>query len=423
MTARNLLLSLGALAIVAACSDTRLPVEPNDHGRALFTYGDGNGPAVTPTVVAMVAGPGYNNKDPRYACGLDDSGAPLGFKVDNPAQGSGAVGGFDYELDGLLFHWQTSTSFAGTVWVKGGTVNNVYDYSGSPRHLDNNLTAPVNPNTGRPYGVSHVIFCYGGGDDPPQSLLTVQKFYDANADGVYQLGEALLEGWKFSLALGGAPATAEYTTYMALVNEGTAYEAFEYMPQQGNWMQTYPVPNLHEGFISAGGTTLEFGNLCIGAGGGYTLGFWSNKNGQRRLEDTPGALAALVALNLRNANGTHFDPATYAAFRTWLLNANATNMAYMLSAQMAAIKLNVLSGSVSGVVLIYAPGTTSANALGFATVAAVLAEADAELGLHGLVLSGSPFRTYQEALKIALDKANNNYNFVQPEPCAYTFPE
>ena len=89
-------------------------------------------------------------------------------------------------------------------------------------------------------------------------------------------------------------------------------------------------------------------------------------------------------------------------------------MAYMLSAQLAAMELNVFNGFVNGNALIYAPGTLSANALGFATVNAVMAEANTELGLHAVATAAGPIRTYQEALKNALDRGNNNLNFVQP---------
>jgi hypothetical protein len=87
------------------------------------------------------------------------------------------------------------------------------------------------------------------------------------------------------------------------------------------------------------------------------------------------------------------------------------------------MELNVYNGFVSGSSLIYAPGTTSANSLGFATVSAVMAEADAELAAHGIVLAGSPYRNYQEALKNALDRANNNLTFVQSTPCAFSFAD
>ena len=125
-----------------------------------------------------------------------------------------------------------------------------------------------------------------------------------------------------------------------------------------------------------------------------------------------GALSFLSSLNLRDGNGNNFDPSSYTAFRSWLLNANATNMAYMLSAQLAAMELNVYEGFVDGSRLIYAPGTNSANSNGFASVNAIMAEANTELGLHGLTLAGDPNRSYQEALKNALDNANNNLTFV-----------
>jgi hypothetical protein len=88
----------------------------------------------------------------------------------------------------------------------------------------------------------------------------------------------------------------------------------------------------------------------------------------------------------------------------------------MLSAQLAAMELNVYNGLVDGTALIYAPGTLGANVNGFATVNVVMAEANAALGLNGLVLAGNPARAYYEALKDALDDANNNLTFVQSGP-------
>jgi hypothetical protein len=216
----------------------------------------------------------------------------------------------------------------------------------------------------------------------------------------------------------------------------------------GTWIQTAPQPGSEvisngetatanagmqwEGAVAEGGFDgLYFGNVCLGDGGGKTLGFWSNKNGEKRMGQTLGmaaALAGLSAQNLRNPNGTHFDPATYKKFRDWLLAGNATNMAYMLSVQYSAMWLNVnaVNGSNPGVnpnSMIYAPGTNSANFLGFATVGAVMAEANTELGLHGTAGANDPWRSYQEALKNALDRANNNLNFVNQQPCAVIYPQ
>ncbi len=173
--------------------------------------------------------------------------------------------------------------------------------------------------------------------------------------------------------------------------------------------------------VADGGTTsgINFGNICLGAGGGLTLGFWSNKNGQAL--ETATDFTLLSGLNLVNANGSARDFTSTLAnnkkdLNSWLLNATATNMAYMLSAQLAAMELNVAHGFVNGNALIYAPGTTSANALGFATVNAVMAEGNSLLIAPGNVtVAASALRTSEEAVKTALDKANNNLNFVEPD--------
>jgi hypothetical protein len=84
--------------------------------------------------------------------------------------------------------------------------------------------------------------------------------------------------------------------------------------------------------------------------------------------------------------------------------------------------LNVEAGFVDGGATVYAadlhalyptgspvPGL---GADGSISINALMAAADAELGLHGSVRSGSPFRPLQSAMKNALDLANNNQNFI-----------
>lgn len=254
----------------------------------------------------------------------------------------------------------------------------------------------------------------GGGGPVEISELHVIKFYDANANGINDDGQ-LITGWKVRIQ-----DSIDYIRYtpVDIVIDPDDYTVSEFLPIETCWMPTTPI-SVNVTLENDEDETVEFGNLCLGPGGGKTLGFWSNKNGQALFGSDD--LAAMVALNLRNGDGTDFNPANYSAFRTWLLGAKATNMAYMLSAQLAAMKLNVLNGFVSGTALVYAPGATSANALGFTNVNALMAEANAELGLHGSTLSDSPYRAYQEALKDALDNANNNKTFVQPTPCPFTF--
>ena len=273
------------------------------------------------------------------------------------------------------------------------------------------------------------------------------KYYDANANGVRDGTEVGIAGFKIALSITYADAT---TANLVVVTDATGAWSYDTLPVGssvtvsevmpiGHWMQTGPLNGTTLGgdaATAAGGswvivdvdqsiTGLDFGNLCLGAGGGHTLGFWSNKNGQARFD--AGDLAAMVALNLRNANGTAFNPTSYSGFKSWLLKATATNMSYMLSAQLSAMVLNVREGTangfVSGSALVYAPGAGNTGVNNqFITINDLITAANNELGLHGLVLSGSPFRTYQEALKNALDAGNNNLNFVQAGPCPVVYP-
>jgi hypothetical protein len=260
-------------------------------------------------------------------------------------------------------------------------------------------------------------FKVGPTTTPAFGKLSVLKFYDVNANGVFDFGETEIVGWKINIA---GSIGDQFTPYSALLPPDT-YVVSEYMPIETNWYATRP-KQFNIVLLDKTSQTVEFGNLCTGPGGGRTLGFWSNKNGAELINNSSVAtLTALRALNLRNASGNNFDPTSYTQLRTWLLSGNAVNMAYMLSVQMSAMHLNVANNLVSGTALVYAPGAVNANALGFIQINALLNEANTELGLHGLVAADSPFRSYQEALKNALDNANNNLSFVQATPCVFTF--
>jgi hypothetical protein len=255
-----------------------------------------------------------------------------------------------------------------------------------------------------------------GGGDPESATLNVKKFYDANVNGLDDDGIEI-EGWEFSV-VDGVAFYGLLTPLALLVQAPDTYTVTESTPLETNWLHTTPT-SVVQAVVDGESYDIAFGNVGRGGGGGLTLGFWSNKNGLALVD--PADRAALSALNLRNADGSAFDAATNAALKTWLLNASATNMAYMLSVQLAVMKLNVLNGFVSGSAVIHAPGASSADANGFMTVNALMAEADASLLANGVTVAAGPIRTYQEALKNALDKGNNNLNFVQATPCAFSF--
>lgn len=277
-------------------------------------------------------------------------------------------------------------------------------------------------------------------EPPPSGTITVRKFYDKNANGLDD--DSLdINGWRIDITDG--TSYVRYTP-VSITVQPDDYTVTESTPIETNWVHTAsflngtaqsPLSKTVGPFTVANGDTdaVVFGNLCLGAGGGHTLGFWSNKNGQATMNDGPAGgspsnninpeLALLTSLHLKDGNANDFNPTSYSQFRTWLLSANATNMAYMLSAQLAAMALNVEAGFVDPSALIFAPQTSSANTLGFATVQQIINEANAALQANPDTTASGTARTDQEELKNALDNANNNRTFVQATPCAFNFVE
>ena len=264
--------------------------------------------------------------------------------------------------------------------------------------------------------------------DCPKARVCVTKFYDANANGVQDNGEIDIAGWQFRVFGHDNLQLWKETPKCAYVRIGT-YTLLERSANELNWIHTTPTEvefDVETDYTEE----VTFGNVCIGGGGGFTIGYWSNKNGQNL--ETNSDFAALTALNLVKTNGQGQDfTGTLAQNKTllknFLLGANATNMANMLSAQLAAMKLNVLHGFVNGSALVYAPalstcGTvTGLSSLGFISVNDLMSAANQSLFDHPLTQAGNPDRACQEALKNALDDANNNKNFTQSSPCAFSF--
>lgn len=245
--------------------------------------------------------------------------------------------------------------------------------------------------------------------------LSVIKFYDTNVNGIYDQGDFALVRWKVNI-LGTSQGTSlvgdVYTPWASTLNPGT-YTIQELMPNQ-DWVATTPisfVQNLKPG----DNKHVSFGNVFLGAGGGHTKGFWSNNNGNALVDNAD--LNILAGLSLSDKNGNTFDPTTYEQFKIWLSTANANNMSYMLSAQLAAMKLNVLNGFVIGNHKLW-----TGTYLGFLTVNELMDKANLSLQLNSSIPPVfSTLGDYQEYLKEALDIANNNKNFIQALPGEYHF--
>jgi hypothetical protein len=362
------------------------------------------------TDVYLDGGPDHNNAaglpdGDYYVQVTDPSGNPVlgtsvGSASETPVHVSGGIFADCYQLWQLVYKSDSTQGYDTTpnqggeykVWVSD---RSDFDSSKTDNFKVEDVVVPPPP--------------------PPQSTLHVTKYYDTNANGQQDLGETDITGWQVNLT--GDANNPYLTPWDFVVTPGT-FTVSEGTPIQSNWLHT-PLASVTTTVADGDVSNIKFGNVCTGGGGGLTLGFWSNKNGQAL--ETTSRLATLSALNLVDGKGNAFNPATPKSLATWLLNATATNMAYMLSAQLATMELNVLNGNVSGGALIYAPGTTSANSNGFATVSALMAEANTDLGINTKTAATGAIRTHQEALKTALDKANNNLNFVQSGACTFSF--
>lgn len=283
----------------------------------------------------------------------------------------------------------------------------------------------------------------GPGGDPDTGDLSASKFFDANANCAWDGGEPALAGWQMTIdPLDGAPEPQTQLTDAAGIVTWTnldpdLYAVTEGIPNELNWVQSAPTdgeclvdppsnPVIGLEVVENEVTSVTFGNFCLVGSGGKTLGFWSNKNGERTMNDggtLAPELALLSSFNLRSANGTHFNPTLYTGFRTWLLSATATNMAYMLSAQLAAMVLNVEAGFVDGGAF-YIPFGGTIDEL-VADANALLSDATCGNPCITTAASNPSLRADQEALKDFLDQLNNGADVIPSDPsvCPFTFPE
>jgi hypothetical protein len=257
--------------------------------------------------------------------------------------------------------------------------------------------------------------------NPYAGTVIVKKFYDANANGIRDTGEPWLTDWPMTLTGNGVDSTLNSTATFLNLDPGGGYWVQEGTPIETNWVQTAPRVNgvpvnpKSVTVVSCQTVTIKFGNYCKKPSGGKTPGFWSNQNGEAKLNDggtMAPELGLLASLNLVDAAGNPFDPTNYGSFRSWLLASDAVNMAYKLSSHLAAMTLNVEAGFVNG---------DSTFLPCHCTINELLDDANASLGAFPYTPTGHPQRANQEQLKNWLDQLNNGALVVSPTPCKRTF--
>jgi hypothetical protein len=269
----------------------------------------------------------------------------------------------------------------------------------------------------------------GGGGPGDTANLCVDKFYDTNVNGQWDTNEQEITGWQFTVfgTVGFDTMQVPHTDtpWCSVVDPDTFHvtEADALAPP--TWLHTTdPVVSIT--IVAGQNGEVDFGNVCLGGGtGALTLGFWSNKNGQNL--EIAADFTALNGLCLRTALGGDQDflgslGANKTALNAFLLGANATNMANMLSAQLAAMKLNVLHGKVSASAIVACPCGDMGLNNQFITIGHLMTAANNALCADGYTPAGDPNRATQECLKTALDNANNNQNFVQSSPATCGTP-
>ena len=332
-----------------------------------------------------------------------------------------------------------------TVLLDGGTYSTYVTTTGvlefaDPLAVGGNYTVVIGPVTaveGQHTNTATADGGYGGetytdNDDAnyigAYGSICGKKYYDFNRNGWQDESEVNIAGFKIELynstdhlvATGFTDSEGEYCfDYLPLGD----YTVKEVQPNS-QWLNTTsPSIEVSLTFSEKISDDNDFGNICLGYGGGHTPGYWQNKNGFRTMNDgdtVEPELLLLSTLNLWNEDGTEFDPTTYQEFRTWLRDSRAVNMAYKLSVSLASMALNVEAGFVDPNALVYAPDVSGADSLGFISISALIDEANSMLG-DGLTLPGDPNRAYQEILYWALDDANNNMNFLQSSPCPFSY--
>ncbi|MFL6591346.1 MAG: hypothetical protein ACJ8GK_01395 [Luteimonas sp.] len=281
---------------------------------------------------------------------------------------------------------------------------------------------------------------------PETADLNVYKFYDANANGIWDSTEVPLFGWAMRVTNGAALDSTQLTlspdglaTWHGLsvannpytVTEGTAGGTWH---QSASIVNGVPTLNSPENPVSGLALTVnqttevDFGNYCTCNSGGKGIAFWTSTAGQTKLNDGVGMASEFKLLNgayLRRSNGLHFDlilttiePTNYTLLSAWLLGgAASTNVAYTLATQLAAMKLNVEAGYVN-TANFYKPYG--------GTIAQLIIDANALLSNSGCAAtcnpaSGSQLANDMTTLTADLADLNANATVIKPKACAFTF--
>jgi hypothetical protein len=251
-------------------------------------------------------------------------------------------------------------------------------------------------------------------EECPDSVdVCVVKFYDRDADGVWDEGEESIEGWVFDIDGAGG-----YTTpYCARLPQGR-HTFCELEPNENCWVATTSTcveVNVH----GTRTNRIVFGNVCLCCGGREPH-FWAAPQGEAAIaNDIDGglttALDVLAMASLRNPDGSLAVIDSYAALSAFVVNNDVTNAAFVLSKEM----LSAILGALASYMDVDAPVWDGTS---FRSLSSILIEANDLVTLYGVIDAAHPERPAADALIAWLQRANTACGFVGClKPCCFSF--
>lgn len=277
--------------------------------------------------------------------------------------------------------------------------------------------------------------------------ITVHKFVDINGDGIENGGDDGVAGIQITVS-GAATASgvtdANGNMTIANVGPGEVHISENLSQSAFTWINVStsldgirgPAGDISFAGLSAVDRSAAFGNMVCNIGVAKTLGFWAN-NADKTLQqimvlnndlDIAGITNTLYATaGYVNSSGVN-DFTSFKSFRSWILSANASDMRYMLSAQLAAAGLNLGSGGASAYSLVTMTDA-QVSALGLSVNAYtrvldqrgvmrnVIQVRDVMMLANQSLANCSLTRCYMEALKTILDDFNNMRNLFDSPLC------
>ncbi len=298
--------------------------------------------------------------------------------------------------------------------------------------------------------------------------INVLKFFDPNGNGIQDSGEVPMPGWTIKLmkmdstgaynVVGTDTTDPQGETSFADLESGTYAVTEEYpgltwtkitrapawcdrQTSDGKYLFTKAsldggifdfdycgyagnAPRVDGIVVGTDAHDITFGNVGLKmARGGYSVSDWYRKNNNWLNNYEPAWRHLLNGFCLVGPTGSSFDVSLKSRsgssdFKTWLQKAQAVNMAYTLSAQLAATALNTHFRGLDPDTAILLPASL-ATCYGseFVTIGDVMAAAGTALCNDRYTPKGDPNRAPQECLTNILAGINNNsFRFLSPTP-------